>query len=93
MGLFGLIHALGGSDANCYFLSKEIIDESPCDFTIKSLLRLRVKLKLLWTYFNKLFEGISVDVVIHLAPDHTLIHVKSLNIPSSLYATFIENLL
>jgi hypothetical protein len=75
------IHPLGGQYTDGYLLSQEVRDDSPGYFGIEKLLLLRVELVLLGMCAHQLLQGFLVDIVIHLAPDHTLIEVKSFNVP------------
>lgn len=93
MRLLGLVHALRGENADRDLLSKEVINDSSGDFVVKLLFPHRVELALFRMAFGQVFEGFLIDVVIHLAPYHTLIQVKPLNIPPLFHPTFLEEFL
>lgn len=82
MGLLGSIHSLGGKDADRYFFTEEVIDDSPGDFVVKLLLFLRVELTLFRVSSYKLFKSLFVDVVVHFAPLHALEEVEPFDGPA-----------
>ena len=90
MRLLGLVHALRGEHADRDLLSQEVIDDSPGDLVVKLLLRHRVQLALFGMALDQVFEGLLVDVVIHLAPDHALVQVEPLNVPPLFHSAALE---
>ena len=93
MRLLGLVHALRGKHTDRDLLSQEVINDSSGDLVVKRLLSHRVELTLFRMAFYQIFEGLLIDVVVHLAPYHALVEVKPLGVPSFFHSAALEQLL
>jgi hypothetical protein len=91
VGLLGGVHALGGEDADGYLFSEEVVDDGPGNFGVEELLRLGVELTFFGVPPHQLLQSFLVNIVIHLAPDHALIEVESLQVPSPFRVLLLEN--
>lgn len=72
MSFFGSIHSLGGENADRNLLPEKVIDEGASDGIVEGLFVLGVKMMVLGVRQDELAQGILVDIVVHLAPDHAL---------------------